>query len=93
MASSVLLSPGVRAKEKQETVSDFLLGGAAGGRLVFNFESLGQVAPMMWASKKFSAYIISFIDRMKRIQVTIINAAKISKPVCFLRVSFVDVST
>jgi len=26
-----LLSPGVRAKKKQETVSDFLPGGAAGG--------------------------------------------------------------
>jgi len=35
------------AKEKQETVSDFLLGGAAGGRLVFSFESSGQVGPMM----------------------------------------------
>ena len=72
---------------------DFLLGGAAGGRLVFSFESLGQVDPMMGASGKFSAYIISFIDRMKRIQVTIINVAKISKPVCLLRVSFVDVTT
>ena len=35
------------AKEKQETVSDFLLGGAAGGRLVFSFESSGQGGPMM----------------------------------------------
>jgi len=26
---------------------DFLLGGAAGGRLVFSFESSGQVGPMM----------------------------------------------
>ena len=34
-------------KEKQETVSDFLLGGATGGRLVFSFESSGQVGPMM----------------------------------------------
>jgi hypothetical protein len=34
-------------QEKQETVSDFLLGGAAGGRLVFSFESSGQVGPMM----------------------------------------------
>ncbi|MCA5576492.1 hypothetical protein [Enterocloster clostridioformis] len=27
--------------------SDFLLGGAAGGRLVFSFESSGQDGPMM----------------------------------------------
>jgi hypothetical protein len=45
-----LLSPGVRAKKKQETVSDFLLGGAAGGRLVFSFESSGQCGPMMDSS-------------------------------------------
>ena len=80
-------------KKAGDLFSDFLLGGAAGGRLVFSFESLGQVDPMMGASGKFSAYIISFIDRMKRIQVTIINVAKISKPVCLLRVSFVDVTT
>ena len=30
------------AEKKQETFSDFLLGGAAGGRLVFSFESSGQ---------------------------------------------------
>jgi len=35
------------AKEKQETVSDFLLGGAAGGRLVFSFGSLSQVGSMI----------------------------------------------
>jgi hypothetical protein len=35
------------AKEKQETVSDFLLGDAAGGRLVFSSESSGQVGPMI----------------------------------------------
>jgi len=28
-------------QKKQETVSDFLLGGAAGGRLVFSFACLG----------------------------------------------------
>ena len=33
--------------KKQETFSDFLLGGAAGGRLVFSFESSGQGGPMM----------------------------------------------
>ena len=35
------------AKEKQETVSDFLLGGAAGERLIFNCKSSGHVGPMM----------------------------------------------
>ena len=35
------------AEKKQETFSDFLLGGAAGGRLVFSFESSGQGGPMM----------------------------------------------
>lgn len=45
--SSVLLSPGVRAKKKQQIHSDFLPGGAAGGRPVFSFESLGQAGPMM----------------------------------------------
>jgi hypothetical protein len=34
-------------RKKQETFSDFLLGGAAGGRLVFSFESSGQGGPMM----------------------------------------------
>lgn len=47
MTDCGLLSPGVRAKKKQETVHDFLLGGAAGGRLVFSFESSGQGGPMM----------------------------------------------
>ena len=27
---------------------DFLLGGAAGGRLVFSFESSGQGGPIKW---------------------------------------------
>ena len=35
------------AKEKQETVSDFLLGDAAGGRRVFSFESSGHGGPKM----------------------------------------------
>jgi len=35
------------AKEKQETVSDFLLSGVAGRRLVFSFEGSGQVGSMM----------------------------------------------
>ena len=35
------------AEKKQETFSDFLLGGAAGGRLVFSFESSGQDGPMI----------------------------------------------
>ena len=35
------------AEKKQETFSDFLLGGAAGGRLVFSFESSGHVGPKM----------------------------------------------
>ena len=35
-------------KEKAENLfQDFLLGGAAGGRLVFSFESSGQGGPMM----------------------------------------------
>ena len=33
------------AEKKQETFSDFLLGGAAGGRLVFSFESSGAGWP------------------------------------------------
>ena len=32
--------------EKAGAFSDFLLGGAAGGRLVFSFESSGQGGPM-----------------------------------------------
>ena len=47
MTDCDLLSPGVRAKKKQEPFHDFLLGGAAGGRLVFSFESSSQVDPMM----------------------------------------------
>jgi hypothetical protein len=47
MTGGDLLSPGARVKKKQETVSDFLPGGAAGGRLVFSFESSGQIGPML----------------------------------------------
>lgn len=36
-----------RTKKSREPVKDFLLGGAAGGRLVFSFESSGQGGPMM----------------------------------------------
>ena len=42
-----VLSPSIRAKKKQETVSDFLLSGVAGRRLVFSFEGSGQVGSMM----------------------------------------------
>ena len=42
-----VLPPHLGQKKKQETFSDFLLGGAAGGRLVFSFESSGQGGPMM----------------------------------------------
>ena len=52
MTGCNLLSPGVRAKKKQETVSDFLPGCAAGGRLVFSFESSGQVGPIKEDLKK-----------------------------------------
>ena len=34
-------------KKSRKPFKDFLLGGAAGGRLVFSFESSGQVGPMM----------------------------------------------
>ena len=34
-------------KKSRKPFNDFLLGGAAGGRLVFSFESSGQVGPMM----------------------------------------------
>jgi hypothetical protein len=37
MASRILLSPGVRAKKKQETISDFLPGSAAGNGWYFCF--------------------------------------------------------
>jgi len=43
------------AKEKQETVSDFLLGG----RPVFNFESLGQGGPMMGYFATQNSYLKS----------------------------------
>ena len=59
MTGCDLLSPGVRAKKKQETVSDFLPGGAAGGRLVFSFESSGQVGPMMDSSINWDLYLSS----------------------------------
>jgi hypothetical protein len=49
------------AKEKQETVSDFLLGDAAGGRRVFSFESPGQGGPM--------------IDRLINYDLSICNAS------------------
>ena len=44
------------AKEKQETVSDFLLGDAASGRRVFSFESWGQVGPMMGKLANWKLY-------------------------------------
>ena len=47
------------AKEKQETVSDFLLGGAAGGRLVCSVESAGQVGPMMGYFTTQNSYLKS----------------------------------
>ncbi|MDO5152986.1 MAG: hypothetical protein Q4D50_06460 [Eubacteriales bacterium] len=37
-----LLSPGFRAKKSREPFKDFLLGGAAGGRYVFNFSVVYQ---------------------------------------------------
>ncbi|KAA8500927.1 hypothetical protein FNY66_10765 [Mediterraneibacter catenae] len=43
--------PGI--KRAGNLFQDFLLGGAAGGRLVFSFESSGQVGPMMDSTINF----------------------------------------
>ena len=42
-----VLPPHFGQKKSRRPFSDFLLGGAAGGRLVFSFESSGQGGPMM----------------------------------------------
>ena len=92
MPSAVLLSEKWH-KKSRKPFKDFLLGGAAGGRLIFSFTFSGQISLIIGSLEKFSAYIIPFIERIKRTQVTIINAARISKPVCLLRGSFADVVT
>ncbi|RHV85890.1 hypothetical protein DXA97_14945 [Clostridium sp. OF09-36] len=48
--------PGKRAGN---LFQDFLLGGAAGGRLVFSFESSGQVGPMMGYFTTQNSYLKS----------------------------------
>ncbi|MBC8628102.1 hypothetical protein H8712_05650 [Blautia stercoris] len=39
--------PASGQRKSRKPFHDFLLGGAAGGRLVFSFESSSQVDPMM----------------------------------------------
>jgi hypothetical protein len=41
------LPPHFWQKKSRKPLNDFLLGGAADRRLVFGFESSGQVGPMM----------------------------------------------
>jgi len=51
--------PASGQRKSRKPFHDFLLGGAAGGRLVFSFESSGQGGPMMGYFATQNSYLKS----------------------------------